>query len=107
MVFAVPAQAGDWVPLDGPAIDETLSDSKVTYEDAWQVFHGTGKTLYNAGRDSWGNWRVQGNQYCSEWPPNAGWDCFDLYVSADGSMVRFVSKTGHQTDGEIGKAVTQ
>lgn len=81
----------DWIKLEtADQVLEALDDKALRYTTAKQIFYLSGRTLYDAGRPSWGNWRPQGGQYCSEWPPNAGWDCYDLFVSADGLKVRFV-----------------
>ena len=91
--------AVDWVKVEKGAIEAALDDRKVRYALSEQVFYASGKTLYDAGRPSWGNWREQNGQYCSEWPPNALWSCYDLYLSADGTQVRFVGASGDKTDG--------
>ena len=84
-----PVWADDWRPLSGDAIREALSDRPVDYEAAWQRFTASGMTLYNAGQDSWGNWDVRGDAYCSEWPPQSAWVCYDVDLDADGQRVRF------------------
>ena len=91
-IFVAPALADDgWVKTETEdQVLAALDDKALQYAAAKQIFYVSGKTLYDAGRPSWGNWRPQGGQYCSEWPPNAGWACYDLYVSVDGSTVRFV-----------------
>lgn len=91
-VLAGPALAQDtWIKLETEAqVLAALDDKALQYAAAKQIFYVSGRTLYDAGRPSWGNWRPQGGQYCSEWPPNASWDCYDLYVSVDGASVRFV-----------------
>jgi len=97
---AGPAFSDSSVELDGPGVAAALTDRSVDYNSAWQVFHASGRTLYNAGADSWGTWAVRGTQYCSQWPPNAAWACFDVDLNADGSAVRF---RGHETDVSIGR----
>ncbi len=99
ILSAAPATADTWIKLDGATIEDTLNDTTWDYKAAWQTFHASGRTLYNAGRDSWGSWRVQGDQYCSEWPPNAGWDCYDLYFDMDLGRIKFVGRTGEETIG--------
>ena len=79
LAVSIPAAlAGDWQALSGPEIEEALDDRKLRYAAATQTFYKSGKTLYDAGRPSWGYWRIQGDRYCSQWPPNAGWDCYGL-----------------------------
>lgn len=97
---SVAAADGEFRALSGTEIEAALDDVTVVYEGgAVQTFYASGRTLYNAGRDSWGSWRVQGDQYCSEWPPNAGWDCYDM--DTDGTELRFISDRGHITVGRV------
>lgn len=100
-LLALPVQvmAQDWQPVpDEAGVRATLEGRKLTYDSgAWQDFRASGKTLYNSGRDSWGNWRAQGAQYCSQWPPAGDWACYDLLTSGD--KVRFVGAGGDVTDG--------
>ena len=96
-----PALAGAeaWQRVTSEAeVRAALQDRRVQYDSgAWQEFRASGKTLYNAGQDSWGNWRAQGAQYCSEWPPTGGWACYDLDVTE--TAVRFVGPGGDITTG--------
>lgn len=106
LILAGPVAADDgWVKLTTEAqVLDALDDKSVTYGiDIKQTFYKSGKTLYDAGRPSWGNWRPQGGQYCSEWPPNANWACYDLYLSKDGTMVRFQGSAGDVSDGTYSK----
>ena len=86
---ALPAAADDWRPLNGLAIAEALTGRKVIYDNAWQDFRASGRTLYNAGADSWGTWTTRGDQYCSQWPPSTTWACYHVDLKDDGSAVRF------------------
>ena len=104
-LLASPATAEDWQALDSAGIRDVLTDRQVTYEGAWQRFYVSGRTLYNAGQDSWGTWDVRNDQYCSQWPPNSAWACYDVDISADGAEVRF---RGFGDDVSIGRfEVTQ
>ncbi|MEM7441442.1 MAG: hypothetical protein AAF393_17770 [Pseudomonadota bacterium] len=99
-LLASPVAAEDWVKItDEAGVLAALDDKALQYETAKQFFYRSGKTLYDAGRPSWGNWRPQGAQYCSEWPPNGGWACYDLYLSPDGTQVRFIGQGGDVSDG--------
>ncbi len=89
--------ADEWVPLDGAGITAALTDREVHYQSASQRFYASGRTLYNAGQDSWGYWAVRGNQYCSQWPPADGWDCYDVQIAT--GQVRFIAADGSTTDG--------
>ncbi|MFK7942978.1 MAG: hypothetical protein AB8B85_08730 [Paracoccaceae bacterium] len=90
--------ADDWLPLSGAEIRSALTDRKLVYATAWQEFKSSGRTLYNAGHDSWGYWRVEGDHYCSLWPPSDLWNCYTMTRSGDD--LRFVDKTGHVTEAE-------
>ncbi|MCY4335070.1 MAG: hypothetical protein OXC60_10405 [Litoreibacter sp.] len=96
-----PAAAEEWVALDGAQLEAALNDTTLQYEGARQVFYKSGRTLYDAGRPSWGNWAARGDKYCSEWPPAAGWDCYRVERHSSDTMIRFISETGHVTDGKI------
>lgn len=90
-----------WQTLVGDEVREALEGNALDYTSgAHQDFRASGRTLYHAGRDSWGYWRVQGNQYCSQWPPSDLWACYDLQVSDDGTRLRFVGASGDVSDGD-------
>ena len=89
LIAGGPAFADEWRPLSGKEIREALADRTVDYEAAWQRFNASGRILHNAGQDSWGNWDVPGDAYCSEWPPQSAWVCYDVDLDADGQRVRF------------------
>ena len=93
------AMADGWAPLDGAGIAAVLTDKTVVYDNATQHFHASGRTLYNAGQDSWGYWAVRGDQYCSQWPPGDRWDCYDMAAMA--GQVRFIAADGSMTDGVV------
>ena len=90
-------EAQEWTALDGAEIAAALTGQVLDYETAWQSFRASGRTLYHAGQDSWGYWQVQGARYCSQWPPNALWSCYD--VARRGPQIRF---TGDFEDVSIG-----
>ena len=80
--------ADDWQLMRGFEIAEALTEKKLDYGEAWQEFRASGRTLYNAGTDSLGYWRVEGDSYCSIWPPNGGWACY--VMETDGKDVRLL-----------------
>ncbi|MEP5151846.1 hypothetical protein [Planktotalea sp.] len=88
-----------WTALDGDQIKEVFVGVVLDYPNAWQDFRASGKTLYNAGEDSWGNWRVESDQYCSQWPPRDLWDCYD--VARRGDDIRFTDAQGNHSIGTI------
>ena len=86
----------EWQPLSGAEIGAALTDRALQYETARQEFRASGRTLYNAGADSWGYWRVQGDQYYSMWPPSDLWACYDMARSK--AALRFIGQAGDVTD---------
>ena len=98
---ALPAWGEDWQPLDATGIAKALTGRKLAYESAWQDFRASGKTLYNAGADSWGTWAIRGDRYCSQWPPSATWACYHVDASEDGTAVRFRGENGDITVGRF------
>jgi hypothetical protein len=99
-ILPINAAAQDWIRLQDDAARAALEGRRVVYDSgAWQEFRVSGATLYNAGRDSWGYWRVRGDQYCSMWPPSDLWACYDLEIS--GERLRFVGAHGEKTEGSV------
>jgi len=96
MFCALPAMAEEWVAMSGDEIQDALTDRRLAYANAWQEFRASGRTLYNAGEDSWGYWAVQGNQYCSLWPPSDLWACYTM--DRQGQKLRFVGQHGDITE---------
>lgn len=91
------AQAEEWRRLDGAGIAEALTDRVLIYENARQDFRASGRTLYVfGGRDSWGYWRVEGDRYCSLWPPSDLWACYAL--EQQGARFRFVGDADDITE---------
>ncbi|MGL5010350.1 MAG: hypothetical protein ACRC6I_10740 [Paracoccaceae bacterium] len=98
MFAASPALADDWATLKGNAITSALTDRLLTYADgARQQFNAGGTTLYENPAPSTGQWRVEGDRYCSQWPPSDRWTCYD--VAANGLDLRFVADDGSITEG--------
>ncbi len=81
-----------WHPLTGEEIRTALTDQRLNYASAWQEFRASGRSLYNAGQDSWGYWRVEGDKYCSLWPPSDIWACYTM--ARRGEHLRFVGEAG-------------
>ena len=87
-----------WQPMSGAQILQELTGRELVYENgAWQRFNGSGRTLYNAGADSWGYWSVRGDQYCSQWPPNSLWACYTM--ARQGERFRFEDAYGDVSEG--------
>ncbi len=91
------ASAEHWTELSNAQIRPALEGRTLQYENAWQSFRASGRTLYNAGQDSWGYWRVEGDRYCSQWPPSDLWACYTL--ERNGDRLRFVGAGGEITEG--------
>ncbi len=90
--------------LTGPALQELLSERfLVATRDGKtieQIFQKSGLTLYTEnGAQSQGFWKVEGNAFCSQWPPNETWSCFEIFQ--DGKNVTFVSKSGKRFPMEL------
>ncbi|UWQ34471.1 hypothetical protein K3555_08320 [Leisingera sp. M527] len=93
-----PLAAAEWRALSGEDVQAALAGRKLVYgSGAWQEFRASGRTLYNAGHDSWGYWGVRDGKYCSTWPPSDLWACFVL--ESDGAAMRFVDESGGITTG--------
>lgn len=94
----------EWRKLMGEQIGLALTSRTLAYGNGGttQDFKPSGRTLYDAGKPSWGYWRVQGDQYCSQWPPQGLWSCYDLFVSKSGRELKFVGESG---DVSVGKYI--
>lgn len=97
--FAVsPVRGGEWRILNAAEVQTALEGRRLVYgSGAWQEFRASGRTLYNAGQDSWGYWGVRDGKYCSAWPPSDLWACYTL--ESDGEALRFVGEGGEATTG--------
>lgn len=101
-VFVLPvhgasdAASSEWQRLMGEQVRLALTSRTLAYGNsgATQDFKPSGRTLYDAGKPSWGYWRVQGDQYCSQWPPQGLWSCDDLFVSKNARELKFVGENG-------------
>ena len=91
--------------LSGVEIKTVLSDHTLQglREDGkpWQqIFQKSGVTFYSVGSaQSQGLWEVRGDQYCSQWPPNESWTCYDMTVDAD--TYQFISASGQRSSGKL------
>jgi hypothetical protein len=83
--------------LTGEIIKFVLSEKVLTAKSGGkniqQIFQSTGLTLYIVdGQQSQGIWRVEGDKYCSQWPPSKHWECYD--VTRENEIITFVSGQG-------------
>lgn len=98
------AAFADETKMTGAEITGALSDHTLgSVGDGgkpWnQIFQKSGVTYYsNKGAQSQGNLEVRGDQYCSQWPPNQSWTCYDMTV--DDGIFAFVSASGDRTTGK-------
>lgn len=100
VVIAGPAGADEWRSLGGAEITAALSARALAFTDgSTQNFFADGGTSYASGSLSMGHWRVDGDQYCSQWPPSDRWDCYGVQAENAGLDLRFVAKNGNSTTG--------
>jgi hypothetical protein len=104
--FGPPATAAE-VKLDGATLKDLLSDVTLTsYETGRkveQVFQKSGVTFtveVETKLQSTGFWKLEGDKYCSQWPPSEHWSCFDVY-GGDQGVVVFVSSLGKRYTMEL------
>jgi hypothetical protein len=90
------AQAAE-TNLTSAQMQMILSDKVLYGKEAEQIFQKSGITFYSAGgSQSQGNWKIDGEKYCSQWPPNEAWACYDM--TQDGDKITFISKDGNRTE---------
>jgi hypothetical protein len=85
--------------LDGATLKNVLSDVTLTSNETGraieQVFQAGGVTFtvdVESKAQSSGFWRIEGDKYCSQWPPSEHWACYDVLSNEQG--VVFVSSNG-------------
>lgn len=103
LAAAVGARAEDgWTALDAATIRPALEGRWLQYDGAAQFFAADGATTYGPSvgdQNSAGRWRVEGDRYCSVWPPSDRWACYGMAQSTDGTRIRFIAGDGSTTDG--------
>lgn len=98
MLCVQPAIAEDWAKLSGDQITAALTARILVYQDgARQQFNAGGSTLYESPAPSTGSWRVEGDRYCSQWPPSDRWSCYN--VAQSGLDIRFTADDGSASTG--------
>lgn len=85
--------------LEGVALRDLLNDITLTTTENGrvieQVFQSSGATFtvdVKTKALSQGFWRLEGDKYCSQWPPSEHWSCYDVFENDLG--VVFVSSSG-------------
>lgn len=103
LIFSAgPVWAEDWQPLKAAQITATLERHILRHKDgSVQQFNFGGLTKYLRGWPNEGHWRVTEDSYCSLWPPQTQWSCYDVAASADGRRVRFTDAAGQVTEAAI------
>jgi hypothetical protein len=100
LLRATPAMADDWQALTGDQITLALTARVLAYDGGeTQQFNADGTTRYESPDVSHGQWRVQGDQYCSQWPPSDRWSCYGVQAEAAGLDIRFVAGDGSVSTG--------
>ena len=67
-------------------------------EKTRQIFSAAGPTTYtDRGRDTFGNWRVQSDEYCSQWPPAGGWSCYAVDYDEAAKTLIWIDGGGQRT----------
>ena len=99
-LLSSPAAADDWQVLKGADITLALTARVLAYPGGQtQNFYADGRTLYETDHPQWGHWRVEGDRYCSVWPPSDRWSCYGVDREAQGLDLRFVDDAGTATQG--------
>ena len=84
--------------LNGDEIAALLPTIVALSPQSRQTFSSAGPTTYtDRGRDTFGSWRVQGDQYCSEWPPAGGWSCYTVEYDPVTATLVWIDGGGHRT----------
>ena len=71
-------------PLKGPEIEALIKGNTAVGQSdkgEWkQFFEKSGDTAYSRGGEqpSHGSWEIRGDKFCSQWPPNDRWSCYDV-----------------------------
>ncbi len=93
------AALAEEIKLDADAILSHLNDKTyqqikpVTQHIIKQTFEVQGVTNFFVNDQvQRGLWRIENEQYCSNWPPTDHWDCYDLLK--DGTTLIFLSAQG-------------
>ena len=100
-LLAGPSRAEGWRDLTGVAIQGALQQHQVLWDDgSAQVFISGGVTYFIHGWLNEGRWRASEDGYCSQWPPNMDWVCYDVQAGS-GGRVRFLGPEGRVWEGQI------
>ncbi len=99
LAFGQTAATAEEAKISGDAIRIMLNDmtfnqiKPTTKYKIEQIFQSSGVTHFIVNGDvQTGRWRVEKDQYCSNWPPTEHWDCYDILQS--GETLIFLSAQG-------------
>ena len=103
MMSPLIAKAETWFPIDGASISKALTDSHIIYDNGHrQSFYSDGTTEYSSGSaPEQGLWRIEGDFYCSQWPPQDDWDCYTVSLSDQPRRVLFTGTGGDRYFGKF------
>jgi hypothetical protein len=82
LLISFPANSQEEKTLSGLEISVVLSDARVKGVDFQQSFgtpdgETSASTTYWQGNNaSFGRWRVEGDDYCSQWQQDGPWSCY-------------------------------
>lgn len=108
LILSLPSLAAE-MPLSGAEIEAALAgNSVVGVKDGntWrQTFEINGRTMYFAesAPPSNGKWRVEGDTYCSLWPPQGRWSCYGVTgdLGSRSRTITFVGASGDRWPAEV------
>ena len=81
LVVSASAAASAERQLTGDEIGALLPTIAATTETTRQTFASDGNTDFiDTSRTRTGRWRVQGDFYCSMWPPSDAWRCYAVHL---------------------------
>jgi len=95
--------------VQGPEIISLLANQTVNGDSFEQSFgdptgHDNASTTYWEGKNaSFGRWRIEGDEYCSQWPPSEFWTCYKVatYVAGAKTFVVWIGSDGTRFVGHI------
>ena len=77
--------------LTGKEVSDLLPKIIANGQNYSQTFTKNGLTTYvYDGRPSEGRWMVQGDQYCSTWPPNNIVECYDVTADTEQQTITWI-----------------
>ena len=84
--------------MRGQDIEALLPTVILEGDQTRQIFSAAGATTYTVqGRDTYGSWRVDGDRYCSQWPPAREWSCYRVVHDGDAQTIIWLDGQGRET----------